>query len=176
MLSRAQRRLWFLDQMAPGGSTYNASLTMRFDGDLDVDALHWALDRIVERHEVLRTVGHADRGRPLGVLLDGVGVQWQHVDLATQNVSADELGRMLSRDARRPFDLSADVMLRASLYTVAARHHVLILVMHHIASDGWSRGILFDELAAGLQRSGQRWAVSVAITADPVRRLRPLGS
>lgn len=139
-LSLAQRRLWLLDRMSPGQPTYNATLTIRLEGALDAGALHAALDTVVERHESLRTVGVEHDGVPEGRLLDR-GVRWR-------TAVTDETGlpQLLRADAREPFDLSTDVMLRASLYRVHAELHVLILVLHHIASDGWSRGVLFGEL------------------------------
>lgn len=146
-LSLAQRRLWFLDRMAPGQPTYNATLTMRLEGELDVAALHRALDAVVERHESLRTVGVDVGGRPEGRLLEG-GARWRVVRDA---VEAD-LPDLLLADAREPFDLARDVLLRATLYRLADQRHVLILVMHHIATDGWSRGILFAEMTANYNR------------------------
>jgi hypothetical protein len=140
-LSVAQRRLWFLDQIAPGRPTYNATLTLRMIGTLDVEALRRALDLIVERHEALRTVGVNVGGAPQGRLLD-TGVRWRFAE-----VCADDLSAALRADASEPFDLSADVMLRASVYRIEPQNHVLILVLHHIACDGWSRGVLFDEIA-----------------------------
>jgi hypothetical protein len=144
LLSLAQRRLWFLDQASPGRATYNATLTMRLVGDLDVAALRWALDEITTRHESLRTVGINVGGQPRAELLDA-GVRWRHVRLQADET---DLSERLAADAREPFDLSRDVMLRAALYTVSTREHVLILVLHHMASDGWSRGVLFSELSA----------------------------
>jgi hypothetical protein len=149
VLSQAQRRLWFLDRMSPGQATYNATLTMGLDGDLDPDALHWALDEIVRRHETLRTVGVDDGGgQPSAVVLD-TGIGWQYDDLRDiGGEQQEELKQRLRADARQPFDLQRDVLLRAHLYRRSDDGHVLILVLHHIASDGWSRGILFSELAA----------------------------
>jgi hypothetical protein len=154
-LSMAQRRLWFLDRIAPGQATYNATLTMRLEGRLDIDALRRSLDRVVERHEALRTVGVDVGGRPVGLLLDS-GVRFRVV---TDAVEAD-LAALLTADAREPFDLSSDVMLRATLYRLGEQLHVLILVLHHIATDGWSRGILFAEVTANYNRlvSGQQLA------------------
>ena len=140
-LSLAQRRLWFLDRIAPGRATYNATLTMRIEGPLHVDTLRVALDLVVRRHEALRTVGVDVDGEPVGKLLDE-GARWR-----SRDIDEAELPSALAADAREPFDLTADVMLRGSLYRLGPDRHVLILVMHHIACDGWSRGVLFDEIA-----------------------------
>lgn len=139
-LSPAQRRLWFLDQMAPGQATYNATLTMRIEGPLDVEALHHALDLVVERHEALRTVGVDVGGQPVGRLLD-TAAAW-----SLEEVDDADVATVLAAAARRPFDLTADVMLRAHVYRLGQEHHVLMLVMHHIACDGWSRGVIFSEV------------------------------
>jgi hypothetical protein len=146
-LSLAQRRLWFLDRMSPGQPTYNATLTMRLDGHLDVAALHRSLDVVVERHESLRTVGVEVGGRPVGRLLE-TGIRWRVVPDAVEA----ELPDLLLAEAREPFDLGHDVMLRATVYRLASDRHVLLLVLHHIATDGWSRGILFAEMAASYNR------------------------
>ena len=140
-LSPAQRRLWFLDRIAPGGWAYNATLTMRMHGSLDHQALHDALDTVVQRHEALRTVGVDRAGVPEGLLLER-GVDWSY-----REAEEDVLSQLLGAAAREPFDLTADVLLRAHLFRLGADEHVLILVLHHIACDGWSRGILFDEIA-----------------------------
>jgi hypothetical protein len=147
MLSMAQRRLWFLDRIQPGQPTYNATLTMRIEGLLDVDALHRSLDLVVARHESLRTVGIEVDGRPVGRLLE-IGVRWRVI----RGVAEADLSDLLKADAREPFDLGADVMLRASLYPLSDQLHVLILVLHHIATDGWSRGIMFSEVTANYNR------------------------
>jgi hypothetical protein len=144
VLSLAQQRLWFLDRMAPGQPTYNATLTFRLEGPLDVAALHDALDLVVRRHECLRTVGVEVEGRPRGTLLDA-GVQWRGVSEASEA----DLPELLQVEARKPFDLERDVLLRAALFRLLPEVHVLILVSHHIANDGWSRGILFAEVTAG---------------------------
>ena len=146
VLSLAQERLWVLDQMYPGQSTYNATLTLRLQGRLDTAALHRALDSVVARHEALRTViRRQDDGTPAGSLLSADhGCRWEQIDLADR---IDELSGRLHSLAAQPFDLSRDVMLRASLFRLDDDTHVLIMVLHHIASDGWSRSALFDELA-----------------------------
>jgi len=144
-LSLAQRQLWLLDQMMPGSSAYNATFTMTIEGELEPDLLHRALDTIVQRHEALRTVARlSTAGRPEAVLLEGTGVRWEQVDLTDDRATLDGL---LDGAAKEPFDLARDVFLRARLFRLGPAEYVLILVVHHIASDGWSRGILFSELS-----------------------------
>jgi amino acid adenylation domain-containing protein len=149
-LSFAQQRLWFLDQLEPGQAHYNLPLALRFSGELDVAALSRALDAIVGRHEALHTTFEARNGRPQQVIGAAPRVAVERRDLSTlpEGERAPALRRLLAGELARPFDLSRDTMLRAALVRETDRSHVLLLMMHHIASDGWSVGILLEELAA----------------------------
>ncbi|MEQ0563558.1 non-ribosomal peptide synthase/polyketide synthase [Amycolatopsis sp. NEAU-NG30] len=136
-LSFAQQRLWFLDEFEPGGTEYLSPTALRLRGDLDVDALRRALDTLVARHESLRTTFDA---------VDGRGVQLvhepYHVELPVEDYDEDAL----ARESLRPFDLRTGPLLRARLFRRAAGDHVLLLVLHHIVTDGWSSGVLATEL------------------------------
>jgi amino acid adenylation domain-containing protein len=150
-LSFAQQRLWFLRQLEPDSSAYNQSTPVRLCGPLDIPALTKALDAIVERHETLRTnFEMSDDGVPTQTINTPRSVNVPLVNLigfpGTSRES--ELQREIEGLTRRPFDLSRDLMLRACLLKLSTAEHVLILVTHHIASDGWSSGILWQELAA----------------------------
>jgi amino acid adenylation domain-containing protein len=149
-LSFAQQRLWFLDQLEPGRAHYNLPLALRFSGELDVLALSRALDAIVGRHEALRTTFEARNGRPQQVIGAAPRVAVERRDLSTvpEGERASALRRLMAEELARPFDLSRDTLLRAALVRETDRSHVLVLMMHHIASDGWSVGILLEELAA----------------------------
>ncbi len=148
-LSFAQLRLWFLDRLEPGGATYNISRAVRLRGSLQVEALQRALDGIVARHAVLRTTFTSVDGVPVQVVGEGRPVRMALVDLEAWQEPARtvELDRRLVEEARRPFELSRDPMLRATLCRLADTEHALVVTMHHIASDGWSLGVLFQELA-----------------------------
>lgn len=156
-LSFAQQQLWFLDQWQPGGSAYNASLDVRFDGPLDEDALLAAFQAIVERHETLRTVVVDDDGVPVARLLDEPRVTFTHVDLRPSATGcepgpdgeADEAAVVAAVRSvvDAPFDLARDLMLRVGLIRLGPESRIVCVVMHHIACDGWSRSIVFDELA-----------------------------
>jgi hypothetical protein len=155
-LSFSQQRLWFLDQLAPGQPLYNAALAMRLRGPVDVRRLREALVLVVDRHEVLRTVFIAADGTPAQVVLD----RWTF-DLAVRDLSDGppddldaELDRMVTEDCRAPFDLTRDLMLRARLYRRAADDHVLVLIEHHIAFDGWSDAIMYAEIEESYRASG----------------------
>ncbi|MEV5511034.1 SDR family NAD(P)-dependent oxidoreductase [Streptomyces orinoci] len=144
--SLAQEQMWFLQQLAPDNPYYNVPLSFRLTGDLDRDALAQAVADLVDRHEPLRTV-FADSGDGL----EQIVLERAEVPLTVTEVpggAADEaaLRAALLRPARRPFDLSAEVPVRAELLRLAERDHVLVLCIHHIVVDGWSMGILSREL------------------------------
>jgi amino acid adenylation domain-containing protein/non-ribosomal peptide synthase protein (TIGR01720 family) len=149
-LSFAQQRLWFLEELLPGSPVYHIVRTVRLGGQLDVRALQQALDAIVARHEALRTTFAAVDGSPRQFIASSVSVALPTVDLSEwpRGTVQAEVERRLQEEARRPFRLSHDPMLRALLLRLAPDEHVFLLVMHHIASDGWSRGVLFRELSA----------------------------
>ncbi|HET7233764.1 MAG TPA: amino acid adenylation domain-containing protein [Longimicrobium sp.] len=149
-LSFAQQRLWFIQQLDPASTAYNMLGVTRLDGVLDVDALQRALDAVVERHEALRTVFVQQGGEPVQQVVAGMRVALELEDV--RGVDSADLDAEVERRARaaraRPFDLAAGPLLRASLLRLAPESHVLVLVMHHVISDGWSRGVLVGELSA----------------------------
>jgi amino acid adenylation domain-containing protein len=157
-LSFGQRRLWFLDQLAGPGAAYNVPQAVRLRGALNAAALEAAINDVVRRHESLRTVFAVADGEP-----------WQRVVPADEAVvvlersdaAPDEVDQLVARAAVRPFDLSAEIPLRAWLFRVADQEHMLLLLLHHITSDGWSLGVLERELgrAYGARVRGEvpRW-------------------
>ncbi|MFE7404365.1 amino acid adenylation domain-containing protein, partial [Streptomyces sp. NPDC057557] len=144
-LSFAQRRLWFLHRMDGTAATYHIPLTLRLTGTLDTAALNEALADVVARHESLRTVFPEVDGVPCQRVLDP-GATRPRVRLT--EVSEAELPERLAEFARQPFDLAVELPLRAELFALAPQEHVLLVVMHHIAGDGWSTGPLARDLAA----------------------------
>jgi hypothetical protein len=145
-LSFAQQRLWFLDQWQPGNPIYNEPAALRIEGELDRAALERSLQAIVRRHEVFRTTYEAVGGEPRQIVHDEAVLALAHVDLRGAGETA--LRAAVDEAVNRPFDLSCDLMLRAILLRSGEREHVLILVMHHIACDGWSAGVLVREFVA----------------------------
>ncbi|HEY0174085.1 MAG TPA: amino acid adenylation domain-containing protein [Pyrinomonadaceae bacterium] len=144
-LSFAQQRLWFLDQLEDFGRTaYNIPVAIRLRGRLDARALELGLGEIVNRHEALRTTFAEEGGEPVQVIAPPG--PWA---LPVEEVDYEgEALRRAAAEARERFDLARGPLLRARLLRVASEHHVLLLTMHHIVSDGWSIGVLVRELVA----------------------------
>ncbi|HEX6913304.1 MAG TPA: amino acid adenylation domain-containing protein, partial [Longimicrobium sp.] len=153
-LSFAQQRLWFLEQLGGLGSTYHVRQCLRLRGALDRDALVRALDRMVARHEALRTTFALVNGEPeQRIAPETTRFHLVEHDLAGQ---ADALERVTDEEATASFDLEHGPLFRGRLVRLADDDHVLLLTMHHIVSDGWSMGVLMDELGAlyGAFRAG----------------------
>ncbi len=148
-LSFTQQRLWFLDRLEPD-NPFNISIAIKLQGVLDIAALQQTLDAIVDRHEVLRTTFDEVDEAPIQVVAESKSVQIDRIDLSQESDRRDrqaKIDRLLERAAEYKFDLTAEVMLRATLIQLSATEYDLLLVIHHIAADGWSMGILFQELA-----------------------------
>ncbi|MBO8183992.1 non-ribosomal peptide synthetase [Streptomyces spirodelae] len=144
-LSFAQRRLWFLGQMEGRSATYNMPVVLRMTGELDRVALAAALGDLTDRHEALRTVFGEVDGVPFQRVLD------VRPGLPCADTTERELDAEVARFCAREFDLAADPPLRAQLFALSPTEHVLALVIHHIAGDGWSMAPLADDLAAAYQ-------------------------
>jgi len=148
-LSFAQQRLWFLEQLEPNSSIYNVPVLVRLTGALDVVALEQCLDTIIARHEALRTRFIWLDDAPAQVIDTQGIVKIETIDLTTIQGPQDvEARRIVSQEAARPFDLTADRLLRATLLRLKTDEHLLLVVMHHIVSDEWSLKIFFRELSA----------------------------
>ncbi|WP_188306297.1 non-ribosomal peptide synthetase, partial [Streptomyces sp. CBMA123] len=141
-LSYAQQRLWFLDRFEPGGTDYTTLSVLRLRGTLDRDALGLALDALVERHEALRTTFAERDGRARQVVRPPYPVE-----LPCEDLDPAEVDALLERIAATPFDLATGPLLRARLARLAEDEHLLALAVHHIATDGWSLGVLGRDLA-----------------------------
>ncbi|MGC5563594.1 amino acid adenylation domain-containing protein [Streptomyces sp. FR-108] len=139
-LSFAQRRLWFLNRMERDEGTYNVPVAVRLTGALDRDALDLALADVVRRHESLRTVFPEEGGEPHPVVLDSAPAT-EVVEVAPRDLA----GAMAER-VRHRFDLTAHAPVRATLFPLGPQEHVLLLVVQHIAADGWSLPPLLRDL------------------------------
>ncbi|WP_420124962.1 non-ribosomal peptide synthase/polyketide synthase [Longimicrobium sp.] len=149
-LSFTQQRLWFLEQLGSPGSVYHLHKSLRLRGALDVDALARAVDGVVARHEALRTTFAQVDGVPVQRIAPAAASGFHLVehDLEGRADAEAELGRLIAREAHAPFDLERGPLVRGRLVRLAADDHVLVLAMHHLVSDGWSTGVLFDEVSA----------------------------
>jgi amino acid adenylation domain-containing protein len=149
-LSFAQQRLWFIDQLEPGSPLYNIAVALRVGGPLDAGVLALCLGEIVRRHESLRTVFGLRAGAPEQRIQPAAPGGLPVVDLAALPAGRREAQAMVlaGAAASRPFDLARGPLLRGVLLRLAAADHVVSLTVHHIASDGWSMGILVREVMA----------------------------
>jgi amino acid adenylation domain-containing protein len=149
-LSFAQQRLWFLDQWEPGNPVYNIPAAVLLRGPLDVPAFAATLREIVRRHEALRTSFPEQDGKPVQVIAETAGLDLPVVDLGALPAERrdGEVRRLALEEAVRPFDLARGPLLRVALVRAADQEHVALVSMHHIASDGWSVGVLLGEVAA----------------------------
>jgi amino acid adenylation domain-containing protein/non-ribosomal peptide synthase protein (TIGR01720 family) len=142
-LSYAQQRLWFLHRMEGPSALYTIPIALRLDGDLDDTALEQALGDVVARHETLRTIfPEADR-RPYQHILD---ISVARPSLIRETVAEEMLPQRLREAAATSIDIARELPLRTWLFAVDPQRHVLLLVLHHIATDGWSFAPLVRDL------------------------------
>ena len=149
-LSPAQRRLWLVEQLAPGTAAYLMPTGHRLRGTLDAPALERALGELVRRHEAFRTSFVLRAGEPVQVVAPACPLSLAVHDLSSLDAAAREavVARHVADEARRPFDLERPPLLRATLLRLGPEEHVLLLTTHHLASDGWSQGVMMHDLAA----------------------------
>ena len=145
-LSFSQQRLWFIGQLEGPSAVYNIPVALRLDSELDLAALEAALHDVLTRHEALRTVFPAADGRPYQRVLGMDEAGWR---LEIAEAGEEDLADAVARAVEEPFDLAGrQVPVRARLLAVASDVHVLVLVIHHVATDGWSEGIVARDLSA----------------------------
>ena len=175
-LSYMQQRLWYLDQLnAQASRAYHLGATLRLQGELDVTALRSALDRIVCRHETLRTVFRNEEGQAVQVILLEAPFRLLEKDLSALEAEERQsrLTREIQEEAQTSFDLSRGPLIRGRLLKQAADDHVLLLRMHHIICDGWSVGLLVKELSTLYsvyrQGAGDRQGVGDRLPKLPIQ-------
>ncbi|MGV4925014.1 amino acid adenylation domain-containing protein [Streptomyces sp. BHT-5-2] len=165
-LSSAQQRQWFLHDFDPDSSEYHIVTGLRLGGTPDAGALQRALTGLVARHEALRTTYEAVDGGARQVVHPAAEVPWTRTDLSGVPAQRreDALREEVARAAARPFSLAEGPVLRAELFRLDARDHLLLLVVHHIATDGASMAVLCEEL-------GVLYAAELAGTAPALPEL-----
>lgn len=146
-LSFAQQRLWFLEQLQPGIAIYNLSAAVQLTGSLNVIALEQSVNEIIKRHEILRTTFSKLNGQTVQEIHDKYDLKLALVDLTTiQNSASEIVQNLILEEQQTPFDLSNGPLLRANLLKLAKTEHILLFTMHHIVSDGWSMGVITQEI------------------------------
>ena len=150
-LSFAQQRLWFLDRLSPGGAEYNMPAAIRLRGALDVAALEHAFAELVRRHEVLRTSLAEHDGVARQVIHSFTAPMLPVVDVS--RLEGHAVQALVDAEAARPFDLERDPLLRAHVLRIRSDDHVLLVTMHHVASDAWSIGVMLRGVAAFYRRT-----------------------
>ncbi|MFL6333022.1 MAG: condensation domain-containing protein, partial [Pyrinomonadaceae bacterium] len=148
--SFAQRRLWFLHQFEPDSAVYHVPVLMPIKAPLNIEVLNRTLREIVRRHESLRTTFRSVDGDLVQVVSPSQTLDLNIVDLRSSPAAEREADaqRMAWVEAQQPFSLEQGPLLRATLYVLGSSDYLLLLVMHHIVSDGWSMGVLYRELSA----------------------------
>ncbi len=147
-LTFGQRRLWLLDQFAPGLVAYNSPMGKWLHGELDVDALRAAVQSLIDRHEVLRTVYLAKGGQPYQQILSRCELPWRFADAEGHDTDAqrEDALRIAREEVVRPFMLATQPPIRAVLVQVTHDLHLLTIIFHHIAIDGWSISTMDQEI------------------------------
>lgn len=148
-LSHGQERMWFIDQLEHGNSIYNRPAFIRLKGDLKAVVLEQCLNEIIRRHEILRTTFPAVNGQPLQVIspLQPLALSVRDITGLPEGEREAEVRRQATEEAALSFDLDRGSLIRARLLRLGEEEHILLLTMHHIVFDGWSEGVLFQELA-----------------------------
>ncbi|MEO1431045.1 MAG: amino acid adenylation domain-containing protein [Cyanobacteria bacterium J06633_8] len=147
-LSFAQQRLWFLHQLEPDTTAYNIAIAWRFTGNLDIAVLESCFNTIVQRHEILRTSFVAVDGQPKQVIVPELSLPLPIIDLRylAEVNRQTEVNRLTKQEAQCPFNLAEAPLLRIKLLQISDNENILLLTLHHIIADGWSRGVILREL------------------------------
>ncbi|MBA3531020.1 MAG: AMP-dependent synthetase, partial [Ardenticatenales bacterium] len=148
-LSFSQQRLWFLDRLASDNTAYNIPVAVQITGNLHLEHLQRSINEIVRRHEALRTSFQVVGEEPLQIIHPPFPVDILIVEVSTlrEEEWKQELHRLTLQDASQPFELSQGPLLRLKLLRWSETHHILLLTMHHIISDGWTMGLFLREMA-----------------------------
>jgi amino acid adenylation domain-containing protein len=146
-LSFAQKRLWFIDQLEPGNPFYNIPGAVQLEGNLNIPALEQSLNEIVQRHEILRTTFTTVEGQPVQVIAPSLHLTIPVIDLSKLAFPEQEVEKLISQETLCSFDLERGPLVRVRLLQLSQTQYVMLFTLHHIIADGWSMGLLVDELA-----------------------------
>src|SRR6185312_15345100 len=146
-LSFAQQRLWFIEQLGPGLGLYNMPFALRMQGQLQIDVLQKSLEEIVRRHQVLRTRFPVQDGEPMQEVMTSTALDFETIDLTgiDPQMREEVYFQRVTEAAKQGFDLEQGGLLRFKLFQLSEEECVLLVVMHHIVSDGWSMDVLRKE-------------------------------
>ncbi|MBE8964966.1 amino acid adenylation domain-containing protein [Nostocales cyanobacterium LEGE 12452] len=149
-ISFAQQRLWFIDQLQPGNFANHIWTALRLTGFLRKSALLQTIDTIVRRHEVLRTTFATMEEKPVQIIIPSLSLSLPTINLEelTEIKQEAEIKKLVIQEVQQPFNLSQAPLLRATLLRLKETEHILVFTMHHIISDGWSMGVLIEEVTA----------------------------
>ncbi len=148
-LSYGQQRLWFLEQMESGTAAYNIPAAVHLKGSLNIEALQKSFEAIIKRHEILRTAFTTLNGKPVQIPAQSFSAPFDEVDLTEydEKERSDRLHQQMEAISKTHFDLSKPPLFKTVLFRLQSDEHVLLLVMHHVISDGWSVGIFIYEFS-----------------------------
>ena len=149
-LSYAQQRLWFLQQLEPDNPFYNIPSALRLRGNLDVSILESCFNRIIQRHEILRTKFISINGKAIQIIRPELNLSLPVIDLSHLPAQEKQIEarRLINLEAQTPFNLETPPLLRTSLLRLDKADYILLFTMHHIVSDGWSTDILIGEVVS----------------------------
>ncbi|MEO0377715.1 MAG: condensation domain-containing protein, partial [Cyanobacteria bacterium P01_A01_bin.17] len=154
-VSTAQERLWLVDQLQPGSSTYNLPMAFRLTGHLDADRLEKSLQALVKRHEVLRTI-YPPSGDGPSVVIETTAPALTCIDLQQHSEPEPEVqaSGLVTELSKKPFDLAQGPLIHYSLIRLAPNESLLVIVVHHMVADGWSLGLIISEVSAFYNAAG----------------------
>ncbi|ORY02001.1 amino acid adenylation [Basidiobolus meristosporus CBS 931.73] len=147
-LSFAQERLWFMNELVPNSPFYNIPLVLTLNGHLNECALKSSIESILNRHEALRTVFPVVDGKPIQRIEGSTSIQWEIEDISQHSNCKELLKSRITEESVKPFDLVRGPVIRFNVIRVAPQEHVLLIILHHIVSDGWSITLIQEELSA----------------------------
>ena len=148
--SFAQEGLWFLNQLEPDSPAYNVPLTVRLNGALDIEALEKSLSEVISRQESLRTTFRDESGSLVQIIAPPAALKLSVIDLSglAEAQREAEATKLAVQDAQRPFELSTEPLIRATILRLSEEDHFALIAMHHIISDAWSMSLFIQEVAA----------------------------